>query len=202
MAFWSGYLAGLSMVVFIGPVFFTLLNSSLAYGGWAGFWVAMGIIVSDVACVAICTAGAVPLFSDPHYQRWLALAGGLLLVVMGLKYLVRPPQPAEAPPVLRTAHYTAFFAKGFLVNFVNPFVFFVWIGVAGYARSVYSGWSQVILFLSAALLGILTTDLTKVILARQLKKIITPRTLRWLSFISGLAIIGFGIRLFVFAAGY
>mgnify|MGYP003340062785 CR=1 FL=1 len=47
----KGVLAGLSMLLFIGPVFFTLLKSALQHGIKTGVSVAFGIFISDVICV-------------------------------------------------------------------------------------------------------------------------------------------------------
>ena len=57
MSILEGYVIGLGMVIFIGPVFFLLLNSSLQSGVKAGVAVALGIIVSDIICVALCYYG-------------------------------------------------------------------------------------------------------------------------------------------------
>lgn len=43
MAILEGYLIGLWMIVFIGPVFFTLIQSTLHYGVRLGLSVAFGI---------------------------------------------------------------------------------------------------------------------------------------------------------------
>ena len=46
MAFLKGYGIGLAMVIFIGPVFFTLLKTTLKYGMTGGMLAAAGIITS------------------------------------------------------------------------------------------------------------------------------------------------------------
>ena len=59
-------------------------------------------------------------FDDPGVQPWLALGGAVLLVGLGLRYLVKPTlnRPVDESPT--AASWAGFFAKGFLVNFVNP----------------------------------------------------------------------------------
>ena len=88
-----------------------------------------------------------------------------------------------------------FFSKGFVVNFVNPFVFLIWIGVIDYSVNSYGKGIESSLYLIGALLGILFTDIAKVFLADKLKVIMNPKKLYWIYKIAGLALVGFSIRL-------
>lgn len=198
MSFLEGFLVGLGMIIFIGPVFFTLLKSALSYGFWAGMMVALGIFISDVVCVALCSFGAIPFFNNPLNQHWLAIGGSIILFGLGLKYLLKPNVNVDTELKLKAGHYTAYFAKGFLVNFVNPFVFLVWISVIGLAQTKYENQQDVWIFLGAALLAILITDSTKVIFADRIKALIQPKFLLRAYQVIGIILIGFGIRTILF----
>lgn len=200
MAFLEGFAVGLAMIVFIGPVFFTLLKSALNYGFWAGMMVALGIFISDVVCVALCSLGAIPFFENDQNQFYLAIGGSIILFGLGLKYLLKPNVNVDEQVKLHAGHYTAYFTKGFLVNFVNPFVFLVWISVIGLARGKYGAGQELWIFLGAALLGILTTDTLKVIFADKIKPLIQPKFLLRAYQVIGIVLIGFGIRLVWFAS--
>lgn len=195
MVFLEGFVLGLGMVIFVGPVFFTLLKSALNYGFWAGMMVAFGIFVSDVACVALCALGAIPFFKDGDNQSWLALVGSFILFALGLKYLLRPNVNSNPELKLKVGHYTAYFAKGFLVNFVNPFVFIVWIGVIGLAQGKYGSGTELWVFLGSVLIGILFTDSLKVVFADRIKKFIQPAFLLRAYQVIGGVMLGFGFRL-------
>lgn len=199
MAFLEGFGVGLAMVVFIGPVFFTLLKSALNYGFWAGMMVALGIFISDVVCVGLCAFGAIPFFKNPDNQFYLAVGGSVILFGLGLKYLLKPNVNVDEQVKLNAGHYTAYFTKGFLVNFVNPFVFLVWISVIGLAQGKYGAGEELWIFLSASLFGILTTDTLKVVFAEKIKPLIQPKVLLRAYQIIGLLLIGFGLRLVWFA---
>ena len=71
MEFLQGYLLGLSMIVFIGPVFFLLIRISLEFGTSAGVWVAIGIIISDILCVILSFLG-VNLIQNSIFLCWVA----------------------------------------------------------------------------------------------------------------------------------
>ena len=87
-------------------------------------------------------------------------------------------------------------AKGFALNSLNPFVLVFWIGVitALNARQVASK-SNLLLFFSAVLITVFSTDLLKAFLATRLKKIMTISVLTWLNRISGIALIFYGMKL-------
>ena len=195
MSFIEGYIWGLGMIIFIGPVFFTLLKSALNYGFWPGMMVVFGIFLSDVLVVVLCSFGAIPFFKDPANQFYLGMVGSVVLFGLGLKYLLRPNVNVDADLKLKAGHYTAYFVKGFAINFINPFVFLVWIGIIGFAQGKYGVGEDLWLFLAAVLLGILTTDTVKVIFADRIKVLISPKfLLRAYQFI-GIILIGFALRM-------
>ena len=198
MAFLEGFGIGLGMIVFIGPVFFTLIQSTLQYGIWPGMMLAWGIFISDVVCVALCSFGAIPFFKNPDNQFWLAIMGSAILFGLGLKYLLKPSINITNQITFNSKHYTAFFTKGFLVNFVNPFVFLVWIGVIGYGRGKFGFTNNLAVFLVASLLAILITDSLKVIFADRIKVLIQPKNLLWAYRVIGVLLIGFGVRMLWF----
>ncbi len=199
MVFLEGFLVGLGMIIFIGPVFFTLLKSTLQFGFGAGISVALGIVVSDVVCIGLCLFGAKSFFEHAENQFWIASVGSVILIGLGLKYLLKPNVHTNPDLQLRSYHYTGFFAKGFLVNFVNPFVFLVWIGLIGLSHGKYGFSAELGVWLGASLLGIFTTDSLKVLFANKVKKLIQPNILLWAYRIIGILLIGFGFRMIYYA---
>jgi len=199
VVFLEGYLVGLGMVIFIGPVFFTLLKSTLQYGFAAGMLVATGIVISDVVCVGLCLFGAKAFFQNPENQVWIAGFGSIILFGIGFKYLLKPTVYSNEKLKLKVHHYSGFFMKGFLINFINPFVFLVWIGLISLSYGKYGFSSDLGIWLTGALLGIFSTDSLKVIFANNVKAVVQPKVLILVYKVIGLLLIGFGIRMLVFA---
>jgi threonine/homoserine/homoserine lactone efflux protein len=197
MEFLEGYLLGLGMILFIGPVFFLLLSISLQMGTNAGVLAAIGIIISDIACVSICYYWIDLFLYKDSAKFWLLLVGGSLLILLGLKYLLKSSNPSEENTRLPPLHYFTCFLKGFLVNFVNPFVFFVWIGVVAYAKEIAASGNNSYIYLGGVLAAILSTDLLKVFTAAKIKSFLKQNSLKYFYRVSGLILIGFGIRMLV-----
>jgi threonine/homoserine/homoserine lactone efflux protein len=194
--FIEGYLIGLGMIVFIGPVFFLLLSTTLEKGTMAGMLVATGIIVSDLLYVILCKFGVTMFLTQKDNLKWTALANGLLLIIIGIKYLKGQQSLPMAQEKMKAKQHGTFFLQGFLVNFVNPFVLAIWIGLITYAEQKSELNANI--YLAGVLLGIFSLDVLKVILAKQIKHLIKPSILQWTYRVFGLILILFGLRMFTY----
>ncbi|MAQ75863.1 MAG: lysine transporter LysE [Aquimarina sp.] len=194
MAFIEGYLVGLGMIIFIGPVFFLLLNSSVQYGRKAGVSVAVGIIVSDIFCVWLCHLGLSVFFNATENQLWIGITGGFLLFFLGIYYLIKTSFSKQI--IMSVKSLFGFFIKGFSINFFNPFVFAVWIALFQLGNSKFKNTPSFWIFIMAILFGILTTDLLKVFFSQKLRNLLSEQRLLLFSKIIGLILIVFSIRVF------
>lgn len=191
MIFLEGLITGIGMLVFVGPVFFTLLQASFQFGFRSGFAVALGILISDVICVILCKMGTDAFFSQGSNQFWIGIIGGLLLLGMGLNYLINPNAANKTEVELSASDYMGYFIKGFLVNFVNPFVFVIWAGIS--TKSIASfGNDDANIFLAAVLLGILLTDTLKAAFAYKIKPLLNKQMLVYLYKGVGILLMIFG----------
>jgi threonine/homoserine/homoserine lactone efflux protein len=111
---------------------------------------------------------------------------------MGSYYLLRSPAQSGMRRFPDGLHYAGFFSQGFLINFVNPFIFVLWIGLAGLGHGKYPvAYAE---FTGGILMGILSGDILKAAFAQRLKRILHPRYLRVAFRIAGVALILFGLR--------
>lgn len=207
MAFLQGYLTGLglALVLSFGPVFFTLLHGSLEHGFRSGLAVALGIFAGDALCLVLLTAfGIADFITDPAHQFYLGVVGAVVLIGLGARYLLKPyrGEPAEAAP-LKPGHYLSFGLRGFLVNFVNPFVFVVWLGMIGLAGTRYAAGQGLLIFLLGSLVAIFSTDVLKALFAHRIKPLLRPEwiTLTFRGIGAGLILFGVHILYTVLFTG-
>lgn len=191
MAFFEGYIVGLSLALLVGPVLFVLLQASLVYGWRAGVAVALGVLLSDIICVILCSYG---ISYWKLYQPYLNGLGCILLLGLGIRYLTQPIRLPAEKRSLSARSYIGFLGRGFAVNFINPIVFLIWIGIIGAAANKYSGHSLAY-FLVGTLAAIGTTDILKAIFAAQIRPYLQPHYLRWLYRGIGAILFIFGLRL-------
>jgi threonine/homoserine/homoserine lactone efflux protein len=193
MHFFNGLLIGMSMVIFVGPVFFLLLTSSLS-GGWkAGLAVALGIIISDLICVSLVSIGLAPLLSSPERLKWLGIGSGAMLIFLGIKYLINKKITLPNSEEKKSKFITHYFSKGFLINFINPFVWLVWLGIIKYAESKTNQHSSI--YLAGVLIGIFATDVAKVFVANWINRWLDITKLHKIYKVIGVVLIGFGIKM-------
>jgi threonine/homoserine/homoserine lactone efflux protein len=192
----TGVLFGLGTMIFIGPVFFYLLKSTLEKGPKAGISVAIGIIVGDALCVLLAVLGLSAFFESTENQKWMALIGAILLVVMGIQSIITPKTDKSIVEKVKQKSLFTFFLNGFLVNFINPFVIGIWVALTTIIETKYDSESQVYIALICTLITIFSTDLLKVFFANKLKSFFTPKRLTNMSKIFGMLMIAFSLRLF------
>ncbi|MEN9000865.1 MAG: LysE family transporter, partial [Flavobacteriales bacterium] len=86
--------------------------------------------------------------------------------------------------------------NGFIINFINPFVFAVWFGFYTYNQSMYED-NSVLFSLVVTLLVIFVTDILKAFFAQKLSPFLNKKRLKIIFKFFGLIMIGFAIRLIV-----
>lgn len=197
-AVWQGALTGLVLATFIGPIFFAIVDLGLNGNLRGAAWLALGVFVSDCLSVSFIYLVARTIDKDSLLLQIMYIAGGCVLLLMGLQNLLKRAQTEEHPDVVHVS-MSRLFAKGFLINSTNPNVFFFWFGAVMSAVSHYHGvGAQVLVHFLVALLVVCATDFLKGYGASLLRPYIRPAVLLSLSRISGLILIGFGLKLIFF----
>ena len=72
----NGLLFGLLLCVLIGPVFFALIQNAIEKGFFSGFFMAVGIALSDTIYILITYLGISQLVDNPSFNMWLGGVGG------------------------------------------------------------------------------------------------------------------------------
>lgn len=199
MAIWNGVILGLLLATLIGPVFFALIQTSIQKGPVAGLFMAMGISLSDICYIVITFLGVSQILNNEDLFLWMGLIGGAIMIGFGLVSILKPVPYFSGRQTIRTGK-TALakeVLKGFLLNGINPSVLLFWIGISSLAtvKHQYSH-GEAILFFSAILVTVLLTDILKIFAANKLKFLLTPKTMKFLNSIVGVALVLFGLRLF------
>lgn len=198
---WEGIKVGLILSSMIGPIFFALVQTSVEEGFRAGTMVGLGIWISDlifISCVYFALNFVSKLVNTDHFALYLGWGGSITLFIFGLGVLLTPPKANWQISAARFSSYWALWLKGFLVNTINPFTFFFWLGLS--TTVVIQGALnpiQVIQYFGGILGTIVLTDFTKVALAKKIRTYMRPIHLLWMRRISGGALIVFAVALLI-----
>jgi len=193
-------LYGFLLAFAVGPVFFTLLETSITKGIKAGIFFDLGAISSDIFFIFIAYYSTSKILEKIKDDPGLLVFGGAVLIAYGIISYIRTVKSfikivREHYAVKIKKNLGGLFLKGFLLNFVNFGVLAGWIGTIIMANALTSSTNGVFIFLGTVIVTLFVTDLLKISLAKKLKNKMTPRfiikTKKWIS----IMIIGFGVVL-------
>jgi len=200
----NGLQLGIVLAFLIGPVFFTILQTSIERGFRNGVLVSLGVSLSDIVYVAICYFGLVQFINDPQFRFFLAYAGGAILILFGIYHLfIKSRRRMTAPlDVASEKKMYRYFIKGFIINGMSPMVLIFWIGAISIASLDfgYTRGFEFFIFFSTVLGTVLSTDILKAYLADKLRTLITHRLMTIINVVVGICLIIFGARL-IWTAG-
>jgi threonine/homoserine/homoserine lactone efflux protein len=197
-AVFQGMVMGLILSTFCGPIFFMLINTGITSSVKSVFYLALGAFLSDLIIILLLLYVALGAISESKYLEFLYYIGGSILIYFGIRNLLSSPVIGEQLNPTQD-DLNKIFLRGFMVNSFNPNIFFFWFGTMMLAFSTYNNNKSLVLthFISGLSVSF-CTDFLKGFSAFHLKKYVTPMLLKILNKVSGLIIIGFGLKLVFF----
>jgi len=216
----EGALAGLILSVFVGPIFFTMLQLGVEHGFRAAFALALGQWVSDLVYIFLAFWGAIwveDIIGDPVKQAtfvWYSgTIGGGLLVLFGAGLLLTKSvstkpiatgdsdavdvleEEAEEEHNVSKKAYFAYFFQGFLINTINPTPLLFWMGLMAFAiNSEYVGGATAAMYISVMTV-VVATDCLKIYLAKAIRNKLKAHHFLYVRRLAGLVLGGFGLIL-------
>ncbi len=199
----KGIQLGLLLAFLIGPVFFTIIQTSAERGFINGLLVAVGVSLSDTLYVAICYFGLFQFLSEPTAKMYMAYIGGAILIGFGVYHIFVKSRMSNIVSV-QSAHETKplkYISKGFVINGITPTVLIFWIGTISVATIDfgYSTGFEFLIFFTSLLVTVFSTDLLKAFLAGRLRKIMTVKFMMVMNLVVGICLFVFGVRLLIMA---
>lgn len=195
---------GLLLTVMPGAAFFSILQTSISRGFKVGFFLAIGISLSDIFLVALCLLGIAGIMENSETaQLIMGIIGGVILISFGsyniifskkvkIKNSITPVVDGIEPVDTKGSGLLAYAAKGFALNVTNPFVWLLWIGIVPYSGSKIQ---EQFLFLGFILLTVLSMDILKSFFAGKIKMILTQKLLYIVNLVVGFVITCLGLIL-------
>lgn len=193
-------LYGFLLAFALGPVFFTLIETSITKGIKAAIFFDLGAMFADIIFILIAYFSTSKILERIKHEPGVLIFGGIILIAYGIISYIRTSKSfikivREHYAVKVKKNLGGLFLKGFLLNFVNFGVLAGWIATIILANALTTSNNGVFLFLGTVLATFFLTDLIKISLAKRLKNKMTPRfvfkTKKWVSIL----IIIFGVAL-------
>ncbi|MEX2233855.1 MAG: LysE family transporter [Cyclobacteriaceae bacterium] len=199
----NGVISGIVLAFLVGPVFFTIIQTSIERGFGSGALVAVGVSLSDTFYITLTYLGVYQLFDNGSFREYLAYFGGMVLLIFGVYYLfVKSKRLYQFDPEkVQVNNPWKLVGKGFIINGLSPMVLIFWLGTVGVATTKlgYSTPNEAIPFFASIVSTVFFTDVLKAKLADKLRRLLTPKFIRNLNIILGFVLLIFGVRLIYYA---
>jgi threonine/homoserine/homoserine lactone efflux protein len=185
-----GFAFGFLIAASPGPIFFLCLRRSLLRGWLTGLVSGLGVATADAfyAAVAIFGVAAVTAVVS-GFARWLALAGGIALVIIGVRAAVSTPSTREATTRTTGAGLAWAYASILGLTITNPATIISFAALAAALGAGLSGsWTRPGLVVAGVGLGSASWWLLLAAAAAALRARITPGVARTIGIVSGIAI--------------
>lgn len=155
-------------LVFIGPIFFLLIETSFCRGHRHALALDLGVITADILCIIaayFASADLVELIDKhPGFYRITAL----IILVYGIFMMFTKTQMHVAnEKKIISQNYFKTFVNGFLFNILNVGVILFWLVTVISVRNEYPDLQNFLLYISLVIATYLVIDLLKILLAKQ-----------------------------------
>lgn len=190
-----GFVLGFAIAASPGPIFFLCLRRTLLRGRWYGLVSGLGVATADGFYAALAAFGVAALASAfVSGRRPLALAGGVILVVFGIRILLERPKPAENQ-IPATARGLAWaYASTLGLTITNPATIISFAALAAtLGLGAGGGLARPATLVAGVLAGSAAWWCVLAFTVSMLRARITPGVVRGISTVSGLVIAVLGM---------
>lgn len=193
MIFLRGLAIGFAIAAPVGPIGLLCIRRTLAHGPGVGFASGLGAATADaiygaIAAFGLTTVSAVLIGGE----RWLRLAGGLFLVVLGVRTARARPSPGGATPA--SEGLVRAYTSTVLLTLANPLTIlsfvavFAGLGLGGETAARGAALTLVLgVFLGSALWWLILSGG-----AGLFRERLSTGTLAWVNRLAGAGIASFG----------
>ncbi len=187
---------GISMAATIGPVKTVLLNTGLKSGFFHAWFFSLGALATDIMYMFIVYFGVGQFIDSLLLKIILWSFGCFVLLYTGIENLLSLHKIDMNLKRGKRTRLRQSILSGFFMSWLNPITILFWLGIYGSILAKTAGVStgyQIILNSIAILLGIMLVDFIMAFSSSVVRKVLTTKLLKTVSFISSIMMIGFGI---------
>lgn len=193
------FLIGILASGSLGPIFILTFNRGSVYGFLRGFSTALGACLADGLYFFLSLIGILAILKEStSFMFILDTFGGFLLILMGIFSLRKAKYGEKLVSYEQKLGIWITAVKSFFITLLNPLAlfFFMLIGVQVLPKDAFSlSLYEVFIASFFVMLGSLTILTIVSFIASRIGNALSKKSLRRISFISGLIFIGVGFFL-------
>lgn len=185
-------------LVFIGPIFFLLIETSFSRGPKHALALDVGVITADLLCIVAAYYASADLVSLIDKHPGFYRVTSILIFVYGIVMMVTKTKmhmPGEERMIGQ--NYFKTFMNGFFFNILNVGVILFWLVTVISVRNQYPGTDNFILYIGLVIFTYLGIDLLKIFLAKQFHYKLTQKLANQIRRVVGVILIIFSFFIFL-----
>ncbi|MGN8648017.1 LysE family transporter [Gracilibacillus sp. HCP3S3_G5_1] len=191
--FLSYMFLGLSLAAPLGPINAAQINQGIKNGFLHSWMIGLGSIIAELFFILAVYFGVVHFLDTPFMKTFLWSFGAFVLLYTGIESMVSTQtfqERGERDSLLKT------FTSGFLISISNPLSILFWLGIYGsvLANTIHKyDTLHLFWYSSAIILGVMIWDLSMALISSGSRHLLSEKTLKIISVVTGISLIGFAI---------
>ncbi|WP_186328121.1 MULTISPECIES: LysE family transporter [Haloferax] len=203
--FVRGLVLGVSIAAPVGPIGVLCIQRTLSKGRRSGFVSGLGAASADAVYGAIAGFGLAALSSVLlGHRNAIALAGGAILLYIGIRSIRGDPASVESAPTTEQSAVVspdsnartlaADFGSTFLLTLTNPVTILAFVGIfAGLGVGVSGDYLAAAVLVAGVFAGSALWWFVLSAAVDRVRERVTPAVLRRVNQLAGVVIVGFGV---------
>lgn len=185
-------------LVFIGPIFFLLIETSFSRGAKHALALDVGVVLADILCIvaAYYASGDIVHLIDryPGFYRITAL---IVFVYGVFMFVTKTKMHIRGEEKIISQNYFKTFVNGFLFNILNIGVILFWLVTVISVRNQYPDTENFFIYISVVIFTYLGIDLLKIFLAKQFHNKLNQNLANKIRKVVGVILIIFSVFIFL-----
>jgi threonine/homoserine/homoserine lactone efflux protein len=185
-------------LVFIGPIFFLLIETSFNRGPKHALALDFGVISADILCIVAAYFASDDLVNiiDTH-PGFYRISAFIIFVYAIYMIVSKTKMHLTGEEKMMDQNYIKTYFNGFFLNFLNIGVVLFWLVTVISVRSSYPKSNEFILYITLVIGTYLSIDLLKIFLAKQFHDKLTEKVANTIRKSVGFILILFSLLIFL-----
>ena len=185
-------------LVFIGPIFFLLIETSFLRGPKHAFALDLGVVLADILCItaAFFASGDLVEIIDKH-PGFYRITAFIILIYAIYMIVSKTKMHLAGEEKMISQNYMKTFLNGFFFNILNIGVVLFWLVTVISVRNAYPKLDDFLLYMALVVGTYLVIDFFKITLAKQFHDRLTDKIANKIRKGVGFILIIFSIFIFL-----
>ncbi|MEC5158403.1 LysE family translocator [Chryseobacterium sp. MP_3.2] len=185
-------------LVFIGPIFFLLIETSFTRGPKHAMALDLGVILADIICIAAAyfASGDLVEIIDKH-PGFYRITAFIILIYAIYMVVSKTKMHLAGEEKMINQNYFKTFVNGFFFNILNIGVVLFWLVTVISVRNSYPDLHDFLLYMGLVVGTYLVIDFFKITLAKQFHNRLTQKLTNQIRRGVGFVLVAFSILIFL-----